>query len=254
MSESTDIIVGIHSIYHAIKNPKRSAGELIATQEGFDFLKKSYPQENFPNIKLLKGHDFQMQAKQEIVGQGFQFQKVVSGILYKVPSLESGNWGNLLKDLETSPKKLLALDQVTDIHNLAAITRTAAFFGVHGIVFSHKRQRGYPPGFFRVASGAAEHLELYNTPSLAKSLNKLKTKNVRILALSEHAEKSFEEEKSGADQSFCLVFGSEDQGISNSVQFAADEVVRLNPQGQIQSLNVSVSVALGLEKLWGFNL
>ncbi len=52
------------------------------------------------------------------------------------------------------------LDQITDVHNAAAIMRSAAFYGVDCVLISQKGNFGMGPNFARIASGALEYVKI----------------------------------------------------------------------------------------------
>src|SRR5258708_24809476 len=70
---------------------------------------------------------------------------------------------------------LLLLDGIGNPHNLGAIARTAAFFGLPRIVLSdHPEQAGPSDASYRVAEGALEHVALYRAPRFATTLKVLR--------------------------------------------------------------------------------
>ena len=78
-------------------------------------------------------------------------------------------------------KPLLVLDGIGNPHNLGAIVRTAAFFGLDRIVISdHPAQAGPSEASYRVAEGGMEHVRLYRATGLPKVLQQLKV-SYRVL-------------------------------------------------------------------------
>lgn len=240
-----DIIFGVHSIYHALKNPHRFQYEIFATDKGLSEFKQLYRDVDLKKVETLKPHDLQERAKNFLKSTPFEFSRVPSGIFLKTPSLEfKGN--AFLYDLveKNDEVKLLALDQVNDINNLGAILRTASFYNIDGVIISGKTKDGWPPGFFRVASGAYEHTPVIIVKSLSQSLRKIQDKSVLLAGLSEEA--------SGEDFKLspktCLVLGSEQKGLSNAVERLLDQHISLKAVGKIESLNVSAACAIAIER------
>ena len=62
-----DMIIGIHSIAEALKNPEREIFEIVATDEGLDALKKvpDLRRDFIPmdKVRLMEGHALQEEAK-----------------------------------------------------------------------------------------------------------------------------------------------------------------------------------------------
>lgn len=249
-----DLIVGIHSIAEAIKNPERQIFELVATEEGLDELKKrgGLTREQIPmtKVRLLEGHALQEEAKQYYRDLDIEFQRVPSQIFLLVSpvTIYEPTW--IYERLESRiPLKILALDQVTDAHNGAAIMRTAAFYGVDVILISAKGNFGLGPSFARIASGATEYVKIVRCSTLPKAITKLKDLGAICIGLSEHASGTLEE----IDQtkSICLILGAEDTGMSHAVSRVVETTIAFKPLGKIKSLNVSVAAAIAMEKIFG---
>jgi 23S rRNA (guanosine2251-2'-O)-methyltransferase len=147
------------------------------------------------------------------------------------------------------PIKILALDQITDAHNGAAIMRTAAFYGVDCILISARGNFGLGPGFARIASGATEHVKIVRCSALPKTLTKIKDLGAIVIGLSEHA--SGDLGTIDNKKPICLILGAEDVGMSHAVSRVVETTISFKPQGKIKSLNVSVAAAIAMEKIFG---
>ena len=247
-----DLIIGIHSIAQAISNPNRRVHSLVGTDEGFKELYKrgGIDPKTLEGVeqKKLDNHRLQEEAKREYKQRDLNFQRIPSGIFAVTSALELSTVKDLMDDLQGGKAlKILALDQVTDTHNAAAILRTAAFYGIDYLVTAAKGSFGLTPSFYRIASGATEHVKLVQAASLPKLLNKLAQKEVMVIGLSEHAS---DDDISSEAQSTCLVLGAEDVGMSNAVSRVVTKTIALKPSGAIKSLNVSVAAAVAMEKLF----
>jgi len=249
-----DLIVGIHSIAEALKNPERAIFEIVATEEGLDELKKrgGLKREEIPmdKVRLLEGHALQEEAKKIYRDLDMEFNRVPSGVFMLVSPVNILEPTWLYTQLESRiPLKILALDQVTDAHNGAAIMRTAAFFGVDAILISAKGNFGLGPNFARIASGATEHVKIVRCSALPKTITKLKDLGATCIGLSEHATGDLQ--KTAEKKSICLVLGAEDVGMSHAVSRVVETTISLKPAGKIKSLNVSVAAAIAMEKIFG---
>ena len=147
------------------------------------------------------------------------------------------------------PIKILALDQVTDAHNGAAIMRTAAFYGVDAILISARGSFGLGPGFSRIASGATEHVKIVRCSALPKTITKIKELGAICIGLSEHATSDLG--TIDITKPICLVLGAEDVGMSHAVSRVVETTISFKPAGKIKSLNVSVAAAIAMEKIFG---
>jgi len=241
---SFDLIVGYHSIHHALENTDRANKEIFATKEGLKKYKSKY-QINESNVQFLDQREIRSVYTKHCVEKGFNSTKLHGDIFLisdELPELGNAFLYSLIEKKESL--RLLALDRVTDIHNAAAILRTAAFYNLDGLILSQKSTLSYTPGFFRIASGGFEHVPVMRTPNLSKTLKTLSSKQVTTIGLSEEVENSSLEQKS----SWCLVLGSEEMGLSHAVERSVDEHICLKSHGKIDSLNVSIAASIALEK------
>lgn len=249
-----DMIVGIHSIAEALKNPHRTILQLVATQEGLEELKKrgNLKKEELPQskIKILQSHNLQEEAKKIYRDLDLEFNRIPSGVYLLVEPVKIYDPSWIYEQLQSRiPLRILALDQVTDAHNGAAILRTAAFYGVDAVLISTKGNFGMGPGFSRIASGATEHVKIVKCSTLPKSLTKIQELGATCIGLSEHATADLGDLDSS--KAICLVLGAEDVGMSHAVSRVVEKTISFKPKGQIKSLNVSVAAAVAMEKIFG---
>ena len=136
----------------------------------------------------------------------------------------------------------LALDTVQDPQNLGAIFRTAAFFGVRGVLLSRDRSAPLSDAAYDVASGGVEYVPFSVQTNLSRALDVAKDAGLWVLGTSEHAEKDLS--AFAADRSWLLVLGNEESGMRRLTRDKCDEVCRIVPRGAIGSLNVSAAAAI----------
>lgn len=149
---------------------------------------------------------------------------------------------------EQTPTGLwLALDCLQDPQNVGAIFRTAAFFGVNGLIITRDRSAPLNAAVYDVASGGVELVPFAQPPNLARALELAKESGMWILGSSEHAEKSVAEIP--RDRPWLLVLGSEEHGLRRLTLDRCDEVCKVAPRGQLRSLNVSAAAAVLISEL-----
>lgn len=141
----------------------------------------------------------------------------------------------------------LALDCLQDPQNVGAIFRTAAFFGVKGLIITRDRSAPLNAAVYDVASGGVELVPFAQPPNLARALEIAKEAGLWILGSSEHAEKNVTEIPK--DRPWMLVLGGEEQGLRRLTLDRCDEVCRIAPRGGLQSLNVSAAAAVLISEL-----
>ena len=145
---------------------------------------------------------------------------------------------------------LLVLDGIGNPHNLGAIARSAAFFGVPALLIGESAGAAMPSdAAYRTAEGGLEHLALYRSATLPSALVALAPRFLTVAtSLSPNAMALAELPR---DQPVALVLGNEEHGISPPVLSACRRRVRIAGSGQVQSLNVAQAAAVLLHALAG---
>lgn len=141
----------------------------------------------------------------------------------------------------------LAFDHLQDPHNVGAIFRTAAFFGVRGIVMTKDRSAPLSATVYDVASGGIESVPFSIQSNLAQSIEKAKATGLWVLGTSEHAEQDLAEIP--RDRPWLLVVGNEQKGLRQLTGKHCDLMCRLTPRGGVTSLNVSVAAGVMISAL-----
>lgn len=253
-----DLIIGIHSIILAMQNPNRSWWVLHTTKDALEKIKKELPQDiakklNDSNLKIFDPEKLQNEGKKLFQKLGHSYKRIPGQSFLTAEGLNSLSVPDILSEIkEKKHLKMICLDQVTDIHNAAAILRTAAFYQVDFLIIGQKGNFSFNPGLFHLSSGAAEFVPVVSASRIPALINKFTELGVETIGLSEDG-KSFSEiesESSLEKQNVCLVFGKEDTGISFAVKRNLKHLVKLESLGKIQTLNVSVAAAISMEKIF----
>jgi TrmH RNA methyltransferase len=149
-------------------------------------------------------------------------------------------------------RPLLLLDGVGNPHNLGAIARTAAFFGLPRIVLSdHPEQAGPSDASYRVAEGGLEHIELYRAARFAGALRRLRDSHLVVGTALGRGKPLATLRRS--ERPFALVLGNEEHGLPSATLDACDAIVTIPGSGQVQSLNVAASAALLIYAVLGLS-
>jgi len=138
-------------------------------------------------------------------------------------------------------KPLLILDGVGNPHNLGAIVRSAAFFGIRHIVLADRPEQAHPSdASYRVAEGGFEHVSLYKA-TLPAALHQLhRIYDVIGTALGKGAAPP----AWTGPRPVALVLGNEKTGLDAATIAACDAVVTIPGSGRVQSLNVAAAAAI----------
>jgi 23S rRNA (guanosine2251-2'-O)-methyltransferase len=152
-------------------------------------------------------------------------------------------------DLDDLPAEalLLALDQITDPHNVGAIVRTAAAFGVAGILTTARHSPNATGVMAKSASGGLEHVPLIVVRNLAEALIELGARGFTRIGLDSEAETTLD--TVGPRRPAVIVLGAEGKGLRQRTRECCDVLARIAFTGEIRSLNVSNAAAITLYAL-----
>jgi len=139
---------------------------------------------------------------------------------------------------------ILALDGITDPHNVGAIIRSAEAFDCKGIILPQRRSAGLTGTVAKVAAGALEYLPVSRVVNLNRALEQLKKNGFLIIGLTGDAPLSILDFQDKTP--LVVIVGSEDKGISLLTQKKCDFLLSIPLKGKTSSLNASVAGAISL--------
>ena len=155
---------------------------------------------------------------------------------------------DLAEILTRSRGRAIALDRVRNPYNVGAILRSAAFFGIDGVILGAPAPHaGLPSTAVRVAEGAAENVAIARTTDLADTLARMRSRAIRVFGTDGHA-------PAGAlgfrfERPLVLVLGNEREGLANRVRAQCDALVAIRGGGRMESLNVGVAAGVLIAEL-----
>ncbi|MGH8123523.1 MAG: TrmH family RNA methyltransferase, partial [Rudaea sp.] len=145
------------------------------------------------------------------------------------------------------PALLIWLDGVGNPHNVGAILRSAANFGVHGLILP----AGAPAlsgAALRVAEGGAEAVAVAQAHAGEAVLALLHAAGFKIAATVPRDGAQLY--KSSLPSRLVLIFGAEGEGMSAQQMRSADMRLTIPGSGAVESLNVSASAAVLFAEYW----
>jgi 23S rRNA (guanosine2251-2'-O)-methyltransferase len=141
---------------------------------------------------------------------------------------------------------LLAVDGVTDPHNLGALLRSAEGAGATGALLARHRAVHITATVAKAAAGAVEHVPMALVAGMPAALARAKELGCWIVGLDGDSDRSLFDELAVADQPIVLVVGAEGSGLSRLARARCDLVLSIPMRGRLPSLNVSAAGALAL--------
>ncbi len=135
-------------------------------------------------------------------------------------------------------------------HNLGAIMRSCAHFGVKGVVVQDAGvlESG---AAIRTAEGGAEHVEPITGDSFIDTLDQFRKAGYAIVSTSSHNGTPLF--KAELPKKMVLVLGQERDGLSDAAISSSDLSVAIDGTGNVESLNVSVATGVLLAEWWRQN-
>jgi len=145
------------------------------------------------------------------------------------------------------PNPVLVLDGIEDPHNVGAIARSAAFFGIGVMILPRWRSAGVTTAAVKASAGAIDKVRMIQGSSSAQTVFDLKAKGYWIVGADMTG-------RSLTEYSFpspvALVIGAEGDGLHRLVKERCDDLVRIPGSGQFESLNASVAAGILMNRFF----
>jgi 23S rRNA (guanosine2251-2'-O)-methyltransferase len=194
------VLYGAHPVVEALRNPRRRFVKFMATENA---LRRTVEELGIA-IEALPIQPEEVRAS--AIDRLLTPDAVHQGLYLVCEPFPSPRLDNLPDNA-----MVLALDQVTDPHNVGAVMRSAAAFGVDAILVTTRHSPAFTGVLAKAASGALEHVPA--TP---------------------------------LHRPLVLVMGAEGKGLRQRTRDICDVLVSLELPGAIRSLNVSNAAAIAL--------
>lgn len=207
-------------------------------------------------VALAEGHDLRVQrrGRQDLdrMAEGANHQ----GVVAETRPFEYASLDALLASVDGKSRAcLVVLDQVQDPRNLGAILRSAAAFGVDGVIIARDRQAGVTPAAIRASAGQAWRVPVAQVTNIARTLDELKEHGFWTLGAMVDAD-SQPIWQVDLDMKCALVLGGEGPGIRRLVGEKCDFRVLVPMAPGVESLNVASAASIFLfevRRQWAIN-
>jgi 23S rRNA (guanosine2251-2'-O)-methyltransferase len=233
-------LFGRHPVLAALGNPARELKRLLLAET--------------PDAELARhAATLRLPLGPEVVGRAALDDllpgTVHQGLALSVSPIPQIGLAGFLAELMDRPAVVVALDHVTDPHNVGAILRSAAAFGAAAVIATSDHAPDEGGLLAKAASGALEVVPYLMEVNLARALDQLKAAGFWCFGLGEEGEKVLRA-KDAAPRT-CLVLGAEGSGLRRLTRERCDLLVRLPTRPPISALNVSNAAAVALYELLG---
>lgn len=173
---------------------------------------------------------------------------VHQGVALQLPGYEYAHPDDLLADAvhdETREALVVALDGITDPHNLGAIIRSAAAFGAHGVIIPERRSASVSAVAWKSSAGAIARVPVAMATNLNRTITDYQKAGFTVVGLAGEAETDIGAVP-GVDGPLLLVVGSEGDGLARLTRERCDLLARIPITSEVESLNASVAAAIAL--------
>lgn len=178
------------------------------------------------------------------------------GIALTIPPYKYADGTQLITELmaewdrgyRRTPPLVLALDSITDPHNLGAIIRSASAFNADAVILPTRRSASMTATAWKTSAGAAARVPVAQVPNLNNTLAEAKKLGMFVIGLDGEGDR----ELPGlplATEPLCVVVGSEGKGLSRLVQENTDQVVAIPISSELESLNASMAAGIALYEI-----
>ncbi|CCG08136.1 23S rRNA (guanosine(2251)-2'-O)-methyltransferase RlmB [Pararhodospirillum photometricum] len=226
---------GRHAIEAALANPARRIKRLLALPGAVGLLPSPLPP-GAPAPEIVERDTLEALLPPGAVHQGL----AASVAPLPAPDLDA-------LAAAPGPGVIAVLDQVSDPHNVGAVLRSAAAFGLRAVVVQDRHSPEETGTLAKAACGALERVPLVRVANLSRCLEDLKQHGYWVAGLEAGAPQALGD--AALDPRTVLVLGSEGSGLRRLVRDHCDLLVCLPMAGPMESLNVSNAAAIAFYDL-----
>ena len=164
------------------------------------------------------------------------------GVVFATAPAAEANLSAWLRDLPAGPQLAIWLDGVGNPHNLGAILRTAAHFGVAGLLLPKHSTLALSGAAARVAEGGAERVPLVRLGRPDNALAQLRSAGfVPAATVVRGGDSLF---RTPMPPRLLLMMGAEQTGIDPALAGVAALRLAIPGTGAVESLNVASATAV----------
>lgn len=163
------------------------------------------------------------------------------GVCFYIKRKQIFDFKHFLSKSKQKKLCIVALENVDNPHNVGALMRVCANFGVNAILIQ-KAGTFQNAAVFRTSEGGAEWIDLIDCTNLADAVLAFKENGFKIFTTSSHIGRP--PEKAEFSDKTLFVFGSERSGITQNLLKKGDAILSIPSTGHVESLNVSCAASI----------
>ena len=237
MRTTIEYIYGKHAVYEVLHERPDVVSEVHAAADFSDAR----------IIELVKARGIRLKLLNEKnpprgVSSNASHQGIVAGIIPEKLTVEYKDFKQTLVANEASA--LLVLGEVQDPHNVGAVIRSAAAFGLKGVLIPPHNQAPVTGTVVKVSAGMAFRIPLVTISNVNSTLRDLQELGFWVYGLDGNGTVSTATEKFTKPTVFVL--GNEGSGLREKTKEACDDLISIPMHPRCESLNAAAATAIVL--------
>ncbi len=230
-------IYGKHALMEALKNTPHVIRKVFLAPDLRDTeLRALLTKHNIPNATLESGRG------RELVGKDTAHQGVIATMDPSTLLISLDEYLATLPTPTPASLSVVVLGEIQDPHNVGAIIRSAAAFGLSAVLIPEHNQAGVTGAVVKASAGMVFRLPLVSIGNVNHTLTILKEKGFWIYGLAMDGKTTLGSETFDAPSAF--VIGNEGAGIRTKTLTACDVTLKVPMHARTESLNAAVSAAV----------
>lgn len=228
-------LYGKHALAEALQNTPHIIRKVFIAPDQLDSKLRAVLEKNkIPTSPLASGKG------NDLVGKNTAHQGVIFTIDTSALLISLDDFLTTL-DFKKNPA-IVILGEVQDPHNVGAIIRSAAAFGLSGVLIPEHNQAGITGAVVKSSAGMTFRIPLVTIGNVNNTLNLLKKKGFWTYALAMHGKTTLGTDAFDAPSAF--IIGNEGSGVREKTLEACDVTLSIPMHERTESLNAAVSAAV----------
>ncbi|MHB8710011.1 MAG: 23S rRNA (guanosine(2251)-2'-O)-methyltransferase RlmB [Minisyncoccota bacterium] len=228
-------VYGKHALMEALRNAPGVIRKVFLARDMRDAELRAFLEKNRISVAELAPNKGKELVGRETAHQGVIFTMDPSTLLVSLDEFLA------TLDMKKNPA-IAILGEVQDPHNVGAIIRSAAAFGLSGVLIPEHNQAGITGAVVKTSAGMAFRIPLVTIGNVNNTLKVLKEKGFWIYGLAMQGTIALGTDAFDAPAAF--VVGNEGAGIREKTLVTCDVTLKIPMHERTESLNAAVSAAV----------
>ena len=210
MSENNAYIFGRNAVIEALSNPERVSKVFVSFGVQGGAIDKIYKTAKQNKVAIARTDSRKFRdLERKVLPKGVKSQ----GVIALMNIVETIDLDDLIEFALNSTRfpVLVALDEISDPHNLGAIARSAECSGAAGLIIPERNSAPITPVAIKSSAGALEHINVSMVGNLSQALQQAKDAGFWVVGTDMESDTLYTAEI--YDKPVVLVIGSEGKGI-----------------------------------------